>query len=406
MTVLPEHHPLWASAENNMGLAAPDSSLENLTLVLSRSPEQEAAFDKLLEGQQNPASPEYHHWLTPVEVGERFGDSDADIAAITGWLQSQGLHVNWISPSRLFVGFGGTAASVGRAFQTEVHRYMVNGLARMSISSDPMIPETLAPAIRSVRGLYTVEERPLHHAQGMASDSPEMNASGGAHFIAPADFAKIYNVPGSAGVGQTIGIVGRSRTNPADFANFREKTGAYFSDPTEIIPTAFGGVDPGPALTAPPASGISIEDQLEATLDVSRAGSVANVAQLLLVVASSASGGIATGAQYLVQTSPVPAQVMNISFGACESAAGTAGVNFWDSLFKQAASEGISIFVSSGDAGASGCDVNFAAPPPNPSPNSPNYICSSSYATCVGGTEFNDTGNPSLYWTATNGNDL
>ena len=36
---------------------------------------------------------------------------------------------------------------------------------------------------------------------------------------------------------------------------------------------------------------------------------------------------------------------------------------FWDSLFQQAAAEGISVFVSSGDAGASGCDRAFATPP-------------------------------------------
>jgi hypothetical protein len=93
---------------------------------------------------------------------------------------------------------------------------------------------------------------------------------------------------------------------------------------------------------------------------------------------------------------------MSISFGGCESEAGKSGVDFWDSLFEQAASEGISVFVSSGDSGASGCDANFATPPASPEPNSPNAICSSSYATCVGGTEFNDTANPSLYWSSTN----
>ena len=149
---------------------------------------------------------------------------------------------------------------------------------------------------------------------------------------------------------------------------------------------------------APPGAGISVGDQGEATLDVERAGSVAPGAQLLLVVATKASGGIEVDSQYLVQTVPTPVQVMNISFGSCESSAGPSGVQFWDSLFQQAAAEGISSFVASGDSGASGCDAAFAAPPASPQSNSPNYICSSSYATCVGGTEFNDTSNPSMYW--------
>ena len=137
-----------------------------------------------------------------------------------------------------------------------------------------------------------------------------------------------------------------------------------------------------------------------------RAGSVAPGAKLLLVVANDASGGIGVDAQYLVDTEPVPAQVMNVSFGRCESAAGPSGVAFWDALFQQAAGEGISVFVASGDAGASGCDSYFSTPPASPAPNSPNYICSTSYATCVGGTEFNDTSKPSQYWSSSNGNGL
>jgi len=394
--VLPNHHPLWAIAQNCVGLASSDLAL---TMVLSRTPEQEAAFQKLLADQQDPASPDYRHWLTPTEAGERFGLSDSDIAAITAWLESQGEHVNWVSPSRVFIGFGGTAADTGRAFQTEMHRYNVNGQERISVSSDPMIPAALAPAIKAIHGLYTIDEQPAHHAIAMQSDSPEVTTSNGYHFIGPEDFSAIYDLPNNlSGAGQTIGIVGRSRTNPADFNNFKSLIGPNFTNPMEIVPTAFGGVDPGPALTSPPAGNVSIGDQSEATLDVLRAGSTARGAQLLLVVATAASGGIEADAQYLVQTTPIPAQVMTISFGACESSAGQAGVTFWDTLFQQAAAEGISSFVSSGDSGASGCDSAFAVPPATSLANSPNYICSSGYATCVGGTEFNDTANPSMYW--------
>ncbi len=141
----------------------------------------------------------------------------------------------------------------------------------------------------------------------------------------------------------TIGIVSWSRTNSADFDNFRSKTGATFSNPTEVVPTAYGGIDPGPALTSPPSgSSSTLGGQEEATLDVLRAGSVAPAATLLLVVSSpsGANDGIGADAQYLVNTKPVPAQVMNISFGACESSAGAGGVAFWDGLFQIAAGRG------------------------------------------------------------------
>jgi hypothetical protein len=408
--VLPSHHPLWANNSNNAGLLPSDLILDHLTLVLSRSQEQEQALQLFLAQQQDLASPNYHHWLTPAEMGERFGLSQHDIAALTGWLQSQGLHVNWISPSRTFIGFGGTAAALGAAFRTELHAYRTNSalgnIERMSVSSDPMIPLAIAPVVKAVHGLYTVEDHPFHSVKAMQSVSPHATTTSGEHIITPGDFATIYGSTGISTSRQTIGIVGRSRTDFNDFENFRQRTQTNFPNPTEIVPTAFGGVDPGPAYTAPPAPGVSIGDQAEATLDVTRAGNLGGTDPILLVVATSASGGIEASAQYLVQTSPVPAQVMSISFCACESSAGPAAVAFWDTLLQQAAGEGISTFVSSGDSGASGCDPDFTTPPATPQPNSPNYVCSSSYATCVGGTQFNDTSNPSQYWSQSNRSNL
>ena len=403
---LPDHVPAWANPNNSLGPLPGKLMLDQMTLVLSHSPEQEQELTALMSAQQDPASKNYHHWLTPTEMGELFGLSQQDISRVTTWLESQGLHVSWVSSSRTFIGFNGSAADVSKAFQTQVSYYRVNGVQRFSISSPPMIPEALIPVVKAVRGLYTNQEQPLHGAPTARSVSPRVTY-GSSHYLAPADFATIYDLPSSlTGAGVAIGIVGRSRTNFADFANFRALTGATYQNPTEIIPTSYGGLDPGPALTSPPPPGVSDSDQVEATLDVMRAGSVAPRADLLLVVATPASGGIAADAEYLADSDPVPIQVMTISFGSCESGAGPSGVAFWDGLFQQAAAEGISVFVSSGDSGASGCDAAGTTPPASPLFNSPNSICSSSYSTCVGGTEFNDTGSSSQYWSSRNGSGL
>ena len=172
------------------------------------------------------------------------------------------------------------------------------------------------------------------------------------------------------------------------------RTGEPQVTPTVIVPPL--GVAPPPPATTPIAN--PSEDQLEATLDVTRAGSVAPGAVIDLVISSPNSGGIGTATEYVVDTTPVPAQVLSISFGGCEADAGSGGVDFWDSLFSQAAGEGISVFVASGDAGAAGCDTYFEAPPAT-QVASPNFICSSTFATCVGGTEFADSS--AQYWNAT-----
>ena len=254
MQVLANHHPAWAAPANDIGALPANQPLENVTLVLARSAQQEQAFDQLLADQLDPASPDYHQWLTPQEIGQRFGVSDNDIAAITAWLQSQGLHVNWVSQSRILMSFGGTAADMGRAFQTEFHYYRVNGTQRLSVASDPVIPSAFAPVIKAVRGFYTIQDHAYHLARPALSDQPGLTiASGGVtyHFIAPADFSLIYDLPlTQTGSGITIGIVGESRTDMADYLNFKLLTDTTFSNPTEVIPTVQGGADPGPAYTS------------------------------------------------------------------------------------------------------------------------------------------------------------
>ena len=91
---------------------------------------------------------------------------------------------------------------------------------------------------------------------------------------------------------------------------------------------------------------------------------------------------------------------MSTSYGSCEVDMGSAELSFYNSLWQQAASEGISSFVSSGDAGAAGC---YGGSSSSASSTGVNGLCSSPYSTCVGGTEFNEGSNSAAYWAASNG---
>jgi subtilase family serine protease len=404
--LLKGHHPAWASPQNDVGAVPASLAIEHLTMVLNRPAQRQQAFEQLLRDQQNPSSSDYHHWLTPVEIGQRFGVSAHDLHAITAWLRSQGLHVDAISNSRERITFSGPAASVGSAFKAEMHYFTVNGDKRVSITAEPHIPAALAGVVKVVSGLYTIRLYPMH--KSTSERIPALNGgipslatlSNGTHVVVPADFATIYNLNGVAGglngAGQTIAIVGRSGVCQADITNFASLTGVTINGPNVIVPP--GGVTP----PAPACSGKASGDQGEATLDVTRSGSIAQGATIDLVVSADTNtqDGIQIAATYVADTAP--ARVMSISFGACEVTAGRTGVLFWDGLFQQAAGEGISVFVSSGDSSAAGCDAAFHTPPATQD-LSPNHICASSYATCVGGTEFADFANPAQYWGSTNG---
>ena len=415
LAALPHAAPVWATAANDMGEVADDVLLSHLTLVLRRSPEQQSAFEAFLAQQQDPGSPNFHRWLTPVQIGEMFGASSNDIEALVSWLKSQRLKVDAVANSRIRIDFSGPAANVGAAFTTRLHDYFVNGERRMAPAGLPQIPAALSGVIHAVRGLTTVDERSYHRietAQFAADSGAVVNPDGTScsgnppcrHYVWPADFAAIYDLnplyhQGTTGAGQTIAIIGRARVYMPDIENFQRKSGLAVSDPVVIVPP--NGIDPGPAAS----SGGDPGDQGESTLDVTRAGSVAPGATIDLIISAktSTSSGLDVAAQYAVDTNPVPAHIMSISYGGCEAQpGGRSAVVFWNNLFSQAAAEGISVFVSSGDAGVAGCD-DTSKPPPANQVASPNFLCSSSYVTCVGGTEFADTASPNAYWSMSNG---
>jgi len=101
----------------------------------------------------------------------------------------------------------------------------------------------------------------------------------------------------------------------------------------------------------------------------------------------------------------VVSPIMSTSYGLCETLLGPAGNQFYNSLWEQAAAEGITAFVSSGDAGAAQCDADLqdaGLEPPGPALNgyTVNGLASTPYNVAVGGTQFNEDNWYAKYWNA------
>ena len=389
--------------------AVPPTLTVRLIFILSRPPELEAAFQRLLAEQQDPTSPRYHHWLTPSQIGEQYGPTGHDLSALTDWLVSQGLSVREVAPSGIFIQVEGSAASISTALDTDlryIQRTATPGIApRMAANRGPEIPSAFGSLVESITGLSGEEAHPLHAVAGIPITgvpiadlnnrvAPQANEAPASHYITPNDFARIYGIDavynsGIDGTGQAVAVIGRSRVLAADITNFATFASRPARLPNVIVPSS--GTDPG--LTGD-------GDQAEATLDVDRVLGTAPGAHLDLVISASQSGGIQTAAQFEVQNLLDP--IMSVSFGACEAAVGLPFVRFWDALFSQAAAEGISVFVASGDAGAAGCGNPLSTPVSNQS-REINSLCSSTNVTCVGGTEFADFVSPTVYWGSAEG---
>ena len=154
-------HPM-ARAEFDRGQVSAALPMERVVLLLQRSPEQEAALEAFMARQSDPNSPDFHHWLEPVEFGEIYGPSAADITSVTNWLQNQGFTVDKVSNGRVFIEFSGTAGLIQKAFHTEIHNYNVKGEEHIANNSDPSIPEALSPVVAGVVSLHNFFARPMH----------------------------------------------------------------------------------------------------------------------------------------------------------------------------------------------------------------------------------------------------
>jgi hypothetical protein len=391
-------HPL-ARAEFDRGTAPPDLPMERMLLVLSPSAEQQAALTTLLDAQQDPASPQYHKWLTPKEFGARFGPADQDIQSVTSWLESQGFSVARVSKGKTIIEFSGTAAQVNQAFHTEIHKFVVNGEEHWANATDPQIPAALAPIIGGVATMHNFLKQSMlagnpqkFEATLDANGKTQFTNSSGAHALSPEDYWKIYNdtfYSQSASGG--IAIVARSNINSSDITYFEQYFLPY-SYTYPAVSATVNGTDPGD---------LGGGEEGEAVLDTSWAiatGGMGNKVQLVVSKTTNASDGVDLSEEYIIDNNL--AAVMSESFGLCEGYFTQSQANFYSSLAQQAAAQGITYVVAAGDSGSSGCNVGSDTS--SSGTLSVNLLASNPYVTAVGGTEFNENGNDASYWASNN----
>jgi hypothetical protein len=430
-----------AIAKNDRGPVSGDLALSDMTLVLSRSPERQAAFDAYVESEYEAGSPNFHQWLTPAQIGEQFGPAQADVATISNWLTVHGFVIKSIPQDRMTIRFSGTAGQAEAAFHTQIHNLSVNGVAHYANMTNPQIPAALSPVVVGIKALHNFLPHPLHRlgnkvqlnkqtgkwqrvaspaaaeAQSSATGSASankvhtlfgINVPGTSQYdayleedVTPYDFATIYNVQplwtaGITGTGQTIAIAGTSEINLSDITTYRSAFGlpAYGSGAApQQIDTGDGPAATECTSTSSDAQ-CGIGDLEENTLDVEASGAVATSAQIKLVVTGqNVAGTIDTvfdSAQYVVQN--LTAKILSVSYGECELFQGTSSNVAYYNLWQSAAAEGISVFVASGDSGSPACDdgldAQYGFPYTAQGGLSVSGIASTPFNTAVGGTDF------------------
>jgi subtilase family serine protease len=382
-----------------LGAVSDDFRMDHMLLQLKRSPQQEQTVERFVNSLQDPKSPNFHKWLSAAEFGRNFGLAESDIQAITDWLESQGFTVNSVYPSRMVIDFSGNAGQVGRAFHTSIHNLNVSGVHHVANVGDPQIPEALAPAVAGIVSLHDFRPHKMSRAMNRTSRPQYTIGTGSQAYqaVVPADLATIYDfnplfAKGITGTGQTIAVIEDSDLYSAsDWTVFRATFGL------SQYPGTLNAVHPSNC-TAP---GVNSDDG-EAILDAEWSTAAAPGAAIVVAACADTyvTSGLTIAAQNLLNEATPPA-ILSISYGECEAENGAAANASINSLYQQAVSEGVSVFVAAGDEGAASCDAGAA--------NATHGIgvsanASTQYNVAVGGTDYSDVfnGTTATYWSQTN----
>ncbi|MDP9053765.1 MAG: protease pro-enzyme activation domain-containing protein [Acidobacteriota bacterium] len=371
-------HPR-ATAENDVGRVAPEFKVSYVTIALSKTAAQQADLESLLAEQQNPQSPNYHRWLTPGEYADRFGASSDDLNQMTEWLRGQGLTIADVAQGRDWIAVSGDAAHIENVFGTELRAYAVDGATHFANASEPSVPAALGNVVLSIRGLHDFRLRPANLKPHAAS--PHYTSSHGNHYLAPNDFAALYDIlpaytSNISGAGQKLAVAGQTDIDTSDIQLFQSTYNLPANLPQVLLVT--GSPDPG----------TSQGDLGEADLDLEWSGAVARNATIIYVNSTD----VLTSVQYAIDNNLAP--VLSLSYGSCELENLQSDAKTIRAIAQKGNAEGITWVNATGDNGAADC---ADASHPGLAVDLPSSIPE---VTGVGGTRLQEgTGQ---YWNAVN----
>jgi subtilase family serine protease len=386
----PASHP---AGSVEIGAVRPDSQIRLDVILKIPDPGELSDFIADVSSRQSPL---FHRYLRPGQFGSRFGPAVAAVAAVRGALRQAGLSPGPVAPDRLSIPVIAPAAAVERAFGTALVRFRLpGGQVVFTNSSAPAIAAAAAPYVGGILGLsnvyvvHSMTARPVPvapHRGGLSAGQPVRSpdtagprpcsgarAEGAktgtftanelaSHYL----MSPLYGL-GDFGRGVRVALFELEPNRTSDIRSFESCYGVH-------TPVRYHKVDSGSPGPAYGAGG-------EAALDIENIAALAPGVSVDVYRGPPSNTGIYDTYQAIVQADHD--QVISTSWGGCEADAPGSLVTAEQSLFKQAASQGQTVFASAGDSGSTGCDVPGDA---NPSVLSADDPATQPYVIAVGGT--------------------
>jgi len=335
--------------------SAPSTTRVGLAVVLKYHHDEE--LDRLVEAQGDPASPTYHHFLTPQQFANYFAPTPSEYARTIAQLRAAGFTVDNTFPNRTVVDVSAPAPVAARFFSTDIHLVRrEDGSVRYINLRPETIPAPLQHDVLAVVGLDTAHQmhpqyRLLPQGFGRPAAAPARDSAvlfGPDGGYGPLVYQRSYGFPaGMNGKGRATGVVEDADFLDSDLAGYLAGFGVTRTGP----PTARVLVDGGPP------KGIS-GDSIETTLDVETIVSILPATALYVYEAPGSSDLRYFVDMYNQAVSDNKVDTISTSYSECETAFIPSFPKAADAVEKQGAAYGITFESSAGDRGVQtyGCN--------------------------------------------------
>jgi subtilase family serine protease len=147
---------LPAFAQPATQLLGPEDQSKQINVTYWLKQHNKAAFDELVRQQYDPASPNYHHWLTPSQYQARFAPTAADMAVVNKHLAENNLTVVRTDKFNHAVTARGTVGDIQRATGVQINRMLINGEERRVGSGSLAISGPAGKLVYEVQGLTEI----------------------------------------------------------------------------------------------------------------------------------------------------------------------------------------------------------------------------------------------------------
>jgi subtilase family serine protease len=360
--------PTWATASARM--ARQPAMAGTLTARVYLAGQDPAGLAAYATAVSTPGTALYGHYLTPAQVMARFGPTQAQLSAVTGWLTGAGLAVTTVADEMGgYVAVSGPEAAIGRAFGVTFGTFMgPDHRADRAPEQAATAPADVAGAVLTVGGLNTATDamRPAdtlpppgpnpwtagpcsqYYGQKIAADEPAAYGTAqpwGNCGYTPRQIRDAYHITGSGmtGKGQTIAIVDAyySATMPGDANQYARITG----DP----PFRSGQFRQYLASTFTDTTDCGAPNWYsEESLDVEEAHGMAPDADIVYVGAASCNDPDLVNSLAFIVDHHLASIVSDSWYDVYDQAQ---DVSVYDQIFEAGAAEGIGFFFASGDLG-------------------------------------------------------